>query len=301
MASEGLSISLEYVKCDLCGEDNSQVLCHKKSTRIGEWFNIVKCKNCGLIYVNPRLSKEEAISLAYGAEYFSHPSFEMSRKSDRYRDHRARVSRYAKIQGCSPGDRLLDLGCGAGHLLMAAKELRYDVFGVDISPTACQLCRSQGLPVYCGEIIDDYFSKFEGSFAIITALELLEHLYEPKRCLKRIYQLLRPGGFFFYTTGNAQRMEIEGSNWTYLHPESHIYYFTPTAMQAYFNEIGFEALDPYEDPPFPMLPITPRRLFGSVGRWILLRCRFLRFHVLRPYLIMRRQTLMPMARRPLAK
>lgn len=240
MASEGLSISLEYVKCDLCGEDNSQVLCHKKSTRIGEWFNIVKCKNCGLIYVNPRLSKEEAISLLYDERYFSLPQYNTGAKSERYRAYHELVKRFAQLQRSSHGDRLLDLGCGAGHLLMAAKEWGYDVFGLDISPTACGACRSQRLSVYCGEITDQpALSELEGSFDVITAMGTLDQLHKPKLCLKRVYEFLRPGGILIHNVINHEGIEIQGANWGSLLPDQRIYYFTPSVIQAYFNEIGF--------------------------------------------------------------
>ena len=290
-------------------EDNSQVLFRKKGRITGEWFNIVKCMNDGLIYVNPRISREDAASLLWNEQYYSHPSFEKGPKSERYRIQRDIVKRCAELQGSSPGDRLLNLGCGAGHLLVAAKELGYEVFGVDTSPAACEIVSSQGLPVYNGEITDDYLLKMEGSFDVIAAVAVLEHLYHPKRYLKRISQLLRPGGLFFYSTLNAARLEREGPNWGSLSPETGglqtderiIYLFTPTVIRAYFDEIGLEILDPYEYPLTMGLVPLLRQPVRNVAKRILLRSRFLRFNVLRPYLTVRHTALMPMARKPLAQ
>ena len=133
----------------------------------------------------------------------------------------------------------------------------------------------------------------------MTAIGVLQHLHEPKRYLRRIYSLLRPGGIFFYITFNADRIETEGANWAPLSDGTITYYFTPAVMRAYFDEIGFEVLDPYEYPSFHPLPVTPRQVVPNIAKWILLRSRFLRFHVLRPYLSRRHATLMPMARKPL--
>ncbi len=300
-------VELEYVNCDLCSEDDTETLLRVKGELINDWFNIVRCHNCGLIYVNPRLSKEVLLSL-YDETYFKGQGFDktfnlMADLSDpeakRFQDLRALVRRCSDIQKSSRGARLLDFGCGTGQLLTSAREIGYEVFGVDVSPVSCEVVRSQDLPVHCGEITDDSLSELEGSFDVVTATEILEHLYEPKRCLEAIYRLLRPGGLLFYTTGNAERIGIEGSKWSYLHPEGHLYYFTPSVMRTYFAEIGFETLDPYVYPTFYLTPISsPYQLIRNSVKWLLLHSRFLRIHVLRPYLKARQANLLPIARKP---
>jgi 2-polyprenyl-3-methyl-5-hydroxy-6-metoxy-1,4-benzoquinol methylase len=163
-----------------------------------------------------------------------------------------------------------------------------------------KLASSRGFTVYCNEITDSSFFTLESSFDIVTATEVLEHLYEPKRYLKVIYKLLKPGGTLFYTTGNAERLEIEGENWSYLHPEGHLYYFTPGVLRKYFTEIGFEILDPYEYPTFYVeRSSSPYQLLRNSAKWILLHSRFSRLYVLRPYLKAQHANLLPMARKPI--
>jgi SAM-dependent methyltransferase len=49
---------------------------------------------------------------------------------------------------------LLDIGCGPGRMVHAALELGLEVLGVDVSPTAVEIARSNGLPVFEGSIFD---------------------------------------------------------------------------------------------------------------------------------------------------
>lgn len=49
--------------CDLCGSGNNTLLLQARDYRYGhpEMFNIVKCKSCGLIYLNPRPAAESVL------------------------------------------------------------------------------------------------------------------------------------------------------------------------------------------------------------------------------------------------
>ena len=52
---------MEYVNCDLCGLDDTQVI-FKKKDKLGisdDQFQVVECRQCGLLYVNPRPTEAE--------------------------------------------------------------------------------------------------------------------------------------------------------------------------------------------------------------------------------------------------
>jgi len=65
-----MSMGLESINCDLCGSNNNALLLQARDYRYGhtEMFNIVKCKECGLIYLNPRPSVE-ALNKLYEEDY----------------------------------------------------------------------------------------------------------------------------------------------------------------------------------------------------------------------------------------
>jgi len=63
----GIAKLSERVNCNLCGRDDTELLLNIRGGRSLSLekasFNIVRCKNCGLVYVNPRLSGSELTRL----------------------------------------------------------------------------------------------------------------------------------------------------------------------------------------------------------------------------------------------
>ena len=65
--------TLQYVSCNLCGADKTELLFTSKDLLLDKSgkFRVVKCKNCELIYLNPRPS-EEAMQQYYPVQYYSY-------------------------------------------------------------------------------------------------------------------------------------------------------------------------------------------------------------------------------------
>jgi ubiquinone/menaquinone biosynthesis C-methylase UbiE len=101
----------------------------------------------------------------------------------------------------TPGDRLLDIGCGDGDFALLAKNKFKEVFGVDISPIAIQRCNIK----IANRIDKDYFHflvhdvdeglPFNDSyFDAVTCIALLEHIIYPPSLLKEIRRVLKNRG-----------------------------------------------------------------------------------------------------------
>ena len=100
-----------------------------------------------------------------------------------------------------PGDKLLEVGCGVGSFLAAAKDKGWQVEGIDLSGEA--LSRSQaihGLPVRCGKIED--FPLEAASYKAIVCWEVMEHLASPGDFLAEVRSLLRPDGILACSVPN---------------------------------------------------------------------------------------------------
>lgn len=65
--------SMEYASCNLCGADRTRLLFASKDMLFNKAgnFRIVKCRNCGLVYLNPRPG-EELMQQYYPAQYYSY-------------------------------------------------------------------------------------------------------------------------------------------------------------------------------------------------------------------------------------
>jgi len=89
------------------------------------------------------------------------------------------------------GLRILDVGCGTGaNLEMLAKY--GDAEGVDVSDEALTFCKQKGLEVHKGLAEELPFE--DGSFDVVTGLDVIEHLDDDIAGLEEMYRVLRPGG-----------------------------------------------------------------------------------------------------------
>ena len=245
MSSLEAVMQLQHVACNLCGRSNPKLLYVKRGMGTNLEFNVVICKSCGLLYVNPRLAPSSLSSL-YDRNYFS------TRFSDgdlgRFTSARVlcRGMRQLLSRRADQPLTLLDVGGGIGTLVRAAREEGFKAELVDISDSAIEIARQEGINGYHGELTDGYFDG--KSYHVITALEVIEHCYDPKSFFRRVHELLRPGGIFFYTTGNAYETRFRGSRWVYFDEiPYHVYFYNSRTIRMYLQEAGFrEYLDPYQ-------------------------------------------------------
>lgn len=209
------AVDLETVACPLCGTDRWE----RAYTRL-DGGAVVRCLECRLLYLNPRPAKS-LISTFYDDSYFAgrgHGSaYEDYLASQAAalarRDHPGLLALHMIERYVSPpGKLLLDVGCGAGHLLDLAKRHGFDVTGVDISPFAAAHARGLfDLDVCTGDLADAGFASC--SFDAITALEVVEHLTDPVAWLREVSRVLKPGGLLLVTTPNGCCSEVYGEEW----------------------------------------------------------------------------------------
>lgn len=104
---------------------------------------------------------------------------------------------------------LLDVGCGAGLLTEALAKFGMKVSGIDLNASliaAAEKHQASHLPqvsiCYQVESVHELAKQSPGSFDIVTCLELLEHVPDPRAIVHDCAALLKPGGHLFLSTLN---------------------------------------------------------------------------------------------------
>ncbi|MDP2924023.1 MAG: methyltransferase domain-containing protein [Candidatus Omnitrophota bacterium] len=233
--------SLEYVNCVFCGSSQSRLIYNF------EPLAIVKCAGCGLVYTNPRLSKEERDKI-YNKEYFPElkiidihetPS-EDSPVFKLYVDRRLKEI----LKHNTRGRNILDIGCGTGYFLKMAKEAGWNAFGIETSDFAVNYARNKlGLNIYKGYITESDLPK--NYFDVITINHVLEHVVDPISFLKSAYELLKEDGLLVVAvpnieSGSARKM---GEEWPALIPHIHLYHFSKEVLSREIKKSGFEVTE----------------------------------------------------------
>jgi 2-polyprenyl-3-methyl-5-hydroxy-6-metoxy-1,4-benzoquinol methylase len=102
------------------------------------------------------------------------------------------------------GERALEVGCGYGYAAELLAEHGYRVTGTDVSEHAIRRAgREVGHPDVDFLVWDATTPPpFDGSFRLITAFEVVEHLADPEAAIRAWHRLLAPAGTLVLTTPN---------------------------------------------------------------------------------------------------
>jgi SAM-dependent methyltransferase len=140
-----------------------------------------------------------------------------------------------------PGRRVLDLGCRDGALTRAYAEGN-DVVGVDADKEALAEAQKLGIETRWADL-DEPLPFEDGSFDVVVAGELLEHLRDPGRLVAEARRVLRPGGTFVASVPNAYRLKNRLRFLAGRKPED-----DPTHLQMFSADDVRTLLSGFDDP-----------------------------------------------------
>jgi 2-polyprenyl-3-methyl-5-hydroxy-6-metoxy-1,4-benzoquinol methylase len=238
-------------ECNLCGSSRFTQVLEKVGLLTGRVFQVVRCEECGLVFVNPRLPEAENDSL-YNEAYFRGEGFDCSvdyvmlDNGAERREESDGILQKIRLLTRGRDVRVLDVGCGTGGFLRALRGAGYQrVTGLELSSYAADVARKlAGVPVVTGNLVSADLG--DAQFDVINATEVIEHVRDPHAFFAKVRALLAPGGVFIYSTGNERGgfARVLGKRWPYVQPEGHLFYFSPATMRRYFDQVGLVALDP---------------------------------------------------------
>lgn len=238
--------AVEEISCALCSGADMRLL-YAPRTPEGEVFPVVRCRRCGLVYVNPRRRQETLTALYRASRYFQTSEEAASGYTDYISDRELHLAFFRgqleRLEKRVSRGRLLEVGCATGFLLDEARRRGWDVAGVELSEFASQYARENlGLPVVTGTLKEAALPSAQFSAAILD--DVIEHVGDPAGEIAELRRVLAPGGVALFHTPNASSPwhRVMGRHWVHVKPGEHLYYFTPATITALLEKQGFAVL-----------------------------------------------------------
>ncbi|RZL59395.1 MAG: bifunctional 2-polyprenyl-6-hydroxyphenol methylase/3-demethylubiquinol 3-O-methyltransferase UbiG [Variovorax sp.] len=124
--------------------------------------------------------------------------------------HEINPLRLAWIDGIAPvaDRRVLDVGCGGGILADSMARSGADVLGIDLADKALKVAQLHALEAstrgvkYREVSVEVLAAEQPASFDVVTCMEMLEHVPQPASVVKACADLVKPGGWVFFSTIN---------------------------------------------------------------------------------------------------
>lgn len=224
--------------CAVCdGTDVDIVGTHD---RHGNPLRNVLCQGCGLVWVDPRPSDAE-IDQFYAEDYrASYKGAVEPKMKHCYREMLRANQRVARLgQFYKSGDRLLDIGAGAGFFAYVLEGNDVDYQGIEPNQGYATFAREQlGLT----SIDIGYLENIEDweTFDILTINHVFEHLHNPNQSLAHMHRLLKPGGHIIMEVPNAEADYHAPHKVFHL---GHLYWYNPDALSALAAKHNFNVVD----------------------------------------------------------
>ena len=239
--------ALQVTACPVCASSQLNPVFRKQG------FQFNRCPACSHLYVSPRLHPRYITQLAAESPESDHDPFLQSQKI--YAEFLCRT-----LRRHSAGQRLLDVGHGEGHLLMAARALGFQCYGVDFSPALRQPLE---------ELFAAYTQRCDieqedlpwGSFDFVVLSHVLEHLAEPADALRRIQAALNPDGLLYVAVPDSESLQFKllGKQWEAVNPVAHPQFFNVGSLTKLLHTCGFEVIE--------RIP-SPELVGGTAERWM---------------------------------
>jgi 2-polyprenyl-3-methyl-5-hydroxy-6-metoxy-1,4-benzoquinol methylase len=211
-----------------------------------ETFQIVQCKDCDFKFTNPRPLQSEIGKYYESEDYISHSNSKKGLFNLAYQTIR-NITLQGKVKLVNSFNtetkKLLDIGCGTGEFLNAAKTAGWTVEGLEPGENA----RSYGIKTF-GLTVNDlsYLANLKSeTFDVITMWHVLEHVPNLHETLQQIRKILKPNGRLIIAVPNCEAFE-EGkysSVWAAYDVPRHLNHFTVKTATNLFKINNLEVFN----------------------------------------------------------
>lgn len=271
--------TVRLAACPLCGGAALRPLPAPRRTidpRLAAGCGLARCLGCGLEFTTPRPSDAALAAFYQSRDYTAREPIDDAAAHARAA---AQLALIADAGGRIAGARVLDVGCGGGQLLAAARARGAAVCGVDPSPHAARAGAALGV-----EVVPALAALVGRRFDGIVMSHALEHVPDLRATLADLRAALADGGWLCLEVPNLASLRARlsvpalvarGADERHRAFPIHLYYFTPRTLARALADVGLAvraqatsglglgALRPRHDdsaaaaPPSPPAPPAP--------------------------------------------
>lgn len=233
-----MEFTLKNYSCSLCTKDETDLVLTKQG------FSIVKCCNCGFVYVNPRVENGQLTSI-YRHDYFSNKDYGYVSYEQEERLREKNFERWLK-----DADKYvpkvaqvlaLDIGCAAGYCLKLMNANGWKAKGIELDEEIAKNLQQQGFNI-SKSLLGDF--KTEDRFSVITLFDVIEHIPDIDKAFSKLHSLLTDDGVVIMVTPNHDSLQrkLLGKRWFQYKPIEHIQYFDRKSLNVFAERNGLKVV-----------------------------------------------------------
>lgn len=216
------------------------IVCESK--KLKNYHNVlIECDECGHISAkemptNFELKKLYQKEYFFGMEYFDYkadrPALEKNFKNRLKRLNKRVIDKDFKV---------VEVGSAYGYFLNLVKDDVKSHIGFEVSEDGVRYSKEK---LNLNATTDDFMEyKFKNnSIDTIFLWDVMEHLTQPEKYIKKISEILKPGGRVVFTTGDIGKTlpKVRKDKWRMIHPPTHVHYFTANSAQKMLKNHNLE-------------------------------------------------------------
>jgi len=229
-------------KCNNCSNTDYFVVFKEDLAQANQ---IVKCKNCGLMYSYPlNIDFDGSYWEASAKEPVFISSFpEMTDQQERVkaRDYISSINYVEKI--IPTKGRALEVGASKGNFLNLLEKRGWQVTGIEPSPERADKAKKTfGYDLILNKLEDTNLS--DNSFDAIFMFHAIEHVLDPSNVISILYRYLKPGGLLVIETPTYDSIPfyILRHRERSIRCDSHYFFFTKKLLRQMMEKHGFVIL-----------------------------------------------------------
>ena len=150
-------------------------------------------------------------------------------------------TRARRIAERVPGGRLLDVGASAGFFVEQALHAGFDAYGVELSQEAV----ANAAPAVRARLtvgdVNQLALDGTAPFDVVTAFDLIEHVFDPLAFLREIRRVARPGALLVITTPDVGHVlrHVLRARWPMFQPMQHTVLFSRRGLRLALTSAGY--------------------------------------------------------------